>query len=323
MRTRVIEPTTLVVDAARLAAMLGVAPDQLSDSCRAALAGADLRGELLTGAAREAELLRALRACENPELSCSGPHRAADWERGWNENLRALQAEAGSFASLMPKYNRHQVLRLQGDYLRVDDPAFEYAVYTALRHHCFGRWFRGLERVVEFGCGTGTSLVLLAELFPDLELWGLDWATSSQQILEQLGARTGRTIHGRRFDMFAPDPTFELPPGTGVLTSAAMEQLGPAHAPFVDYLLAQRPAICVHLEPIVELYETDTLFDEVAHRYHRRRNYLTGFLPRLHELAALGRIELLAERRTGFGSFHHEGYTIVVWRPLDGSGSGG
>jgi hypothetical protein len=323
MRAQVIEAAALAVDAARFATMVGVEPAALADSCRRALAQSDLRGEVLSGNEREAELLRALRASENPDLPASGPHRAADWERGWHENLREYRAGAGALGTLMPKYNRHQVLRLRGDYLRVADPAFEYAVYTALRHHCFQRWFRGVDGVAEFGCGTGTSLLLLAELFPQLELWGLDWASSSQQILQQLGLRTGRTLHGRRFDMFAPDADFVLPPGTGVLTSAAMEQLGTAHAPFVDYLLTQQPAICVHIEPIVELYETDSLFDEVAARYHRRRNYLTGFLPRLQQLAAAGDVELLSVQRTGFGSFHHEGYSLVVWRPLRCAGSGG
>ncbi len=323
MRAEVIEPATLVVDEARFATMVGVEPMALADSCRQALRLGELRGEVLTGPAREAELLRALCASENAALPPSGPQRAADWERGWSENLRAFRSGDGSLSALVPKYNRHQVLRLQGEYLHVADPTFEFAVYTALRHHCFQRWFRGLERVVEFGCGTGTSLVLLAELLPQLELWGLDWAESSQQILQQLGVRTGRTIHGRHFDMFTPDTTFVLPPGTGVLTSAAMEQLGATHAPFVDYLLAQEPAICLHIEPIVELYDATSLFDDVARRYHARRNYLTGFLPRLQQLAADGRIELLAVQRTGFGSFHHEGYSLVVWRPLPGTRSAG
>ncbi|MBL9078699.1 MAG: hypothetical protein JNL08_14410 [Planctomycetes bacterium] len=308
------------VDATRFAAMLGVPIADLTPGCRAALAAQPLVGEVLHGAEREAELLRALRAAEQPELARSGPHRAADWERGWRENLREYAAGDGSLTALMPKYNRHHVLRLQGQYLRVADPAFEYGVYTALRQQCFARWFRGLDGVAEFGCGTGTSLALLAGLLPQLSLWGLDWAESSQQILDRLGERIGHPIHGRRFDMFAPDAGFTLPPGTGVLTSAALEQIGGAHGPFVDYLLAQQPAICLHIEPILELYDEHTLFDYVARRYHRRRGYLEGFLPRLQQLDAERRIELLDVRRTGFGSFHHEGYSLVVWRPRAAGG---
>ena len=157
--------------------------------------------------------------------------------------------------------------------------------------------------------------LLLAEILPHLELCGCDWAPSSQAILEQISVRALRSIAARRFDMFHPDHELRLGAGTGVLTSAAMEQLGEDHGAFVDYLLAQEPQVCVHIEPIYELYDANLVFDEVARRYHRHRNYLRGFLPRLRELAAIGRIELLAEHRTCFGSFHHEGYSLVVWRP--------
>ena len=61
------------------------------------------------------------------------------------------------------------------------------------------------------------------------------------------------------------------------------------------------------------------MFDDVARRYHQRRNYLRGFLPRLRKLEAQGRAELLDVHRTGFGSFHHEGYSLVVWRPTAGT----
>lgn len=320
MTTQVIERTQSVLDAARFGAMVGVAPESLTASCRRMLETSDLRYEVLTGSERDGHLLQALRESEIPDLRVSGPHRAADWERGWGENLREFEAAGREPGTLVPKYNRHRVLRLDGNYVRVADPRFEYDVYTALRHHHFTRWFGNVERVVEFGCGTGTSLLVLAELFPNLQLCGLDWAASSQQILSGLSARIGRTIEGRRFDMFAPDEAVTLGRGTGVLTSAAMEQIGANHAPLLDFVMARSPAICVHFEPLVELYERSSLFDDVARRYHVRRNYLTGFVPRLQELEAQGKVEILELRRTGFGSYFHEGYSVVVWRPVHGAG---
>lgn len=302
-------------DAAGLAALLGCAPAELPGACARTLATARLRHRVLTGPAREAQLLAALRRTEADDLPPSGPHRAADWERGWNENLRALESAPFALEALIPRYNRHSVLRLCGDYVEVDHPHFEYHVYTALRQSWFARWFADCEAVTEFGCGTGTSLWLLAQLFPHLRLCGCDWAPASQRILARLAERRGRPIEGRRFDMFRPDATLRIGRDTGVLTSAAMEQLGADHGAFVDYLLAQDPAVCVHIEPLYELYDEGQLFDHVARRYHRQRNYLTGFVPRLQELAAAGRIELLALRRTGFGSFFHEGYGFVAWRP--------
>ena len=322
MTAELLEDTGCVLDGDRFAALVGVRPDHLPAACRADLQREPLHYEVCAGRSREEHLLRALRESDLPELRVAGPHRAADWERGWGENLREFEAAGLAPQALLPKYNRHRVLRLAGDYVQVADPRFEYAVYTALRHVYFARWFGGLARVVEFGCGTGTSLLQLAETFPHLQLCGLDWAESSQQILRRLGERLGRPIEAHRFDMFQPAGEVALGAGTGVFTSAAMEQLGTDHGALLDYVLAGRPEVCVHFEPIFELYAEDSLFDEVARRYHLRRNYLRGFLPRLRELQAQGRIELLEVRRTGFGSFFHEGYSVVVWRPTGGGSQG-
>jgi hypothetical protein len=321
MTANVIDGTAAVLDGERLAAMVGEDPAALPAASLCVLASAELHYEVLRGDEREACLLRALRGSEVADLRRAGPHRAADWERGWAENLREYEATGGS-AGLVPKYNHHRVLRLCGDYVRAADTGFEYAVYTAIRHCLFARWFGGLERVVEYGCGTGTSLHLLAEQFPRLRLCGLDWAPSSQQIVARLAERLGRPIEARRLDMFAPDADIALGRGTGVFTSAALEQLGADHGALLDHLLAREPELCVHLEPIHEFYDAEALFDDVARRYHTARNYLRGFLTRLQALAAQGRVEILAQRRTGLGSFFHEGYGIVVWRPRRGPGAG-
>jgi SAM-dependent methyltransferase len=315
MTATVNDCTQGVFDASLFAAMVGEPGAALPPECAATLAASALDYEILTGREREEQLLRALRGGEAEGLRVSGPHRAGDWERGWDENLREFEAGGGALASLVPKYNHHHVLRLCGDYVRVGDAGFEYAVYTALRQWCFRRWFAGVDRVVEYGCGTGTSLVLLAEMFPRLQLVGLDWAESAIRLLGKVAQRVGRAIDGRRFDLFAPHDDVPLGRGTAVFTSAALEQVGDRFEPWLEHVIAGRPSICVHLEPLLELYDGDVLFDEVARRYHTARNYLRGFVPRLRELERQGRIEILELRRTGLGSFFHEGYGLVVWRP--------
>src|SRR5258707_14365208 len=84
-----------------------------------------------------------------------------------------------------------------------------------------------------------------------------------------------------------------------VLTVHALEQVGAGWQPFVDFVIARRPRLCVHLEPLVELYETAPL-DDLARRYHRKRRYLDGFVPAIKALAAHGRAEILTLRRTAF-----------------------
>ena len=72
MTTQVIERTQCALDAARFAAMVGVAPTELAPSCRRVLADSDLRYEVLQGREREGHLLSALRESELPDLRVSG-----------------------------------------------------------------------------------------------------------------------------------------------------------------------------------------------------------------------------------------------------------
>ncbi len=317
MTSQLVEPPitqTNALNDAVLAQLIGVPTKGVPAECSQRLAAHDLSYEVIVGMERESLLLDALRTVETAELAKAGPERVDIWEKGWGENLR--QYEAGGFSDndLIPKYNHHRVLRLSGDYVRVADEGFEYAVYSALRQYYFQKYFTGLNHVTEFGCGTGTSLIQLAEMFPCLQIRGCDWARSSQSIIEHLGANSGRSITGTHFDMFKPDRTLILESGSAVFTSAALEQIGPNHSEFVDYLLNQDTSVCVHIEPLLELYDDQQLFDVVASRYHQRRSYLSGFLPRLRELEDSGQVEILEVQRSGFGSFFHEGYSVVVWQ---------
>jgi len=67
---------------------------------------------------------------------------------------------------------------------------------------------------------------------------------------------------------------------------------------------------------LAEYYDENKLFDYAALKYHRKRNYLDGFLTRLREMEREKAIEIVATRRTGFGSLYHEGYMYVIWKIL-------
>jgi SAM-dependent methyltransferase len=307
------------VEGEDVAASLGLRVSDLPPSAVAALAAADLRYAEIAGAERDACLLQALRMLER-DLPVSGPGALARWERGWQENLEAYRRSGDDTASLRPRYYKHTVLRYRGRYIRPAQITFEEQYYTILRHILFHRYLRDAPAVVEFGCGTGTSLLILAELFPDRPLIGYDWTRSSQALLQAIAERTGRRIRGIRCDMFAPPTNLPFPEGAAVMTMAAMEQLGGGFGPLLDFLLAKRPSICLHLEPIVELYDDTALFDYVAIQYHRKRGYLTGFLPALQALESAGRVSILDARRLHFGSCYQEGYSVVVWRVRDAIG---
>ncbi|MBT6830775.1 MAG: class I SAM-dependent methyltransferase [Rhodospirillaceae bacterium] len=250
------------------------------------------------------------------KLTSAGPGTIGNWQRGWGEILERVRELGVSENTLAPQYFRHDVLRLDGRYIRAANTEFEPRLYAAMRAVLFQELFAGLGEVIEFGCGTGQNLFQLNRLIPGLRLTGADWAEPSQELVRLIGAAEGAQMNGVRFDMASLEGAENLmiAPGAGIMTLHAMEQLGADFAPFLDYLIGLKPAVALHLEPIAELYEADIPFDAAALAYHTKRGYLTGFLAALKARAAASQIEILKTHRSGFGSTFHEAYSIVVWR---------
>ena len=296
------------------ARFLGCAVHELSSAGKAAIALGGFEYEILQREEREAAFLRALKVMDSGELSVSGPEKRSRWEAGWSENLQEF-GSTGNLASLVPRYvKRSELLRINGEYVRPHSPDFERNFVDAVHAHLFERYFADVPEIFEFGCGTGINVVTLARQFPSKIIHGLDWAPASKKILERLSTELGGKIRGHVFDMFQPDPNLRIPAGSGVFTAGALEQLGENFSHFLDYLIAMRPSACVHVEPIYEFYDEDTLFDYVAARYMRQRNWLRGFLPRLRELERQGRARILLQTRT-IGTLFHDGFSLVVWQP--------
>ena len=142
----------------------------------------------------------------------------------------------------------------------------------------------------------------------------MDWVPESQKLLRAIVEKFGWRIEGFPFDLFNPDYELEILPDSLVYTSSALEQLGSDYGNFLKYLLAKRPSLCVNVEGMAEYYDENSLYDYVALRYHRTRNYLDGYLTRLRELEHEKTIKIIAAKRIGFGSLYHEAYMYVVWQ---------
>ena len=250
------------------------------------------------------------------KLTVAGPGAIQRWQQGWGEILERVRRDGVSETTLAPQYFRHDVLRLDGRYIRAANTQFEPRLYAAFRAALFQELFTGLSDVIEFGCGTGQNLYQLHRLNPGLRLTGADWAEPSQELMRLIGLAENAQMNGVRFDMGSLEgaEATAVAPGAGIMTLHAMEQLGSDFEPFLDYLIGLKPAVALHLEPIAELYDADNPFDAAALAYHAKRGYLTGFLNALQARAATGEIEILKIHRTGFGSTFHEAYSIVVWR---------
>lgn len=236
------------------------------------------------------------------------------WETGWGEILERIRAEGFSPALLKPQYmNGDEVIRYNGEYRYADA---SHDMDAAIRKSVIALHLKGEERIVELGCGTGLNQLLLAEICPEAELVAADWAKASQEIVREISAHLKRVIKPVNFNMFTLDGWDELgAEGAAVLTVHALEQLGDDWGLLLTAL--RKAKICVHLEPIVENYNEENLFDFLAAEYHRARGYLTGWLPAIRELEKQGKAEILRSDRIRFGNRYHEAYSILVWKPVN------
>jgi S-adenosylmethionine-diacylgycerolhomoserine-N-methlytransferase len=311
----------MVADAARhiplepesLPAVMGL-PAPSGSTWNEALAGVTGRWWPATIEERDAYVRHVLDLCRDPGLRRDESANKAAWDRGWAEALR--EAEAADFApdALTPRYFRGAPwLRWQGDVLATDNPHLEPQLLNVARLVLFEHFVRGARHIWELGCGSGQNLAALARLYPDAQVTGFDWAQPAVDIATRFGQRQGARVSGVRFDMLRPGPR-RCADGTVVVTVHALEQLGTRHGPLLDWLLASRPALVLHYEPIAEFYDTGRLFDYLAAWYSTHRDYLTGYLPALREREARGQLEIVFARRPGLGGIVHEA-SVVAWRP--------
>ncbi len=85
-----------------------------------------------------------------------------------------------------------------------------------------------------------------------------------------------------------------------------MEQTGARWRPFLDFLLRTKPAMCFHIEPIVEWYDPGDMVDWSAIKVHEARGFWKGFV---------NEVTPVRKHRTGFGSLLLEGYSQFQWDP--------
>lgn len=298
------------------ARLLGTTDNEFDSLCGNLMGKFDFRYEVIGGIEQEAIILNVLKTMDDNKLSVSGRDRKNEWEAGWSENLNDFLNNRYSIDCLTPRYmHKHEVKRLFGRYIRPIDTNFEVNFYTVYRHYLFLKYLADYDPIMEFGCGTGYNLVILAKLFPSKKIIGLDWTKSSIDLIETIADKYDLNIHGQFFNFFEPDKSLVVPNGSAFLTLNALEQTGRQYGFFLDFILEKRPAICINSEPFVEMYDPNYLLDYLAIRYHNRRNYLKGFIPSLQNLDKENKLSILSIKKVPFGNLFHEGYSFVVWKP--------
>jgi len=288
-----------------------------SSALREKCGKANLQYEELSDTARDEYVLEVARELVTGDLVTAGEHRLADWELGWEENCEAWK-RSNDLESLIPRYHgKYTLLHWKQNVIRPLVPYFDYYVHCVIVDWVVEKYLSQVNAIYEFGCGPAYHLLRARQYNSKARLIGLDWAKSSQSIITEI-VKSGEeaNLEGYNFDFYCPDYSLDMYPNSGVLTVAALEQVGNRFEDFLQFLVKKRPKVCVHLEPIDELMDPDHLIDQLSVMYCRKRNYLNGFLTRLRQLQELGVVKIHNAQRTYTGSFFIEGHSLVVWSPV-------
>ena len=251
-------------------------------------------------------------------FSVSGPKRATDWEKGWNENKHLFEVSAFDVDKLKPKYYRsNNLFRWRGKYVYSKNDNLEYEVFQMLREIIFKNFLAPSDTVFEFGCGSAHNLVAVAKMFPNAQLVGCDWAESAVKILESLRTEKGLNVEGKLFDFFYPDFSLNVPANSVFLTIGGLEQIGENFEDFLKFILDKKPRLCIHIEPISEFYDPNVygVIDYLAIKFHESRNYLKGFMTAIEVLENNGMAKIVKKVRFPFGGKFHEGWSVIAWQP--------
>lgn len=275
----------------------------------------DLKFATLNNLEFESAILQVLNTLEG-ELSKAGPHRKTDWEHGWGENLRKFSESGEDHATLPGYFEKSRIIRWEQKWIKPNDPNLEQKLLAILVDALVFKFGNNVSPIYEFGCGTGHHLFRLRKLFPSKKLVGLDWATSSQELISSYAkSKNDSRLFGQNFDFFAPNYELQIDKDSMFLTVASLEQTYDNYVKFVDFILQAKPKIVINIEPMEEFLDSKNLLDYLSLKYFAKRNYLAGYFNYLKSLEKRGKIVIHDARRSMLGSFFIDGYSIVVWSP--------
>ena len=277
-----------------------------------------LEYSILHGSERDDVINSIIDKINSSELRVSGENNNDIWEKGWGEILDSI---GNNFHpdKLMPQYfDHHKIMRFEGNYIIGITDNFVYKFDQIIRTIILKKYVPETKKLIELGCGTGSGTILAAKLLnSDINLIASDWASKSLPIIKKISEYTSREIAAVQFNMLDLTGWDELnvDKDSTIISFHALEQLGDNYKNLLDKLL-EKKVTCIHLEPIYEYYNDDDLYDSLAKRYHKKRNYLGKYFSDIKKLESQGKAKIIKELRIGFGDRFHEAYGLLIWKGI-------
>lgn len=290
----------------------------VTEKCSNLIKTADLRYITINGTKKEEVILKILKKIDEDSYIIGSNQL---WNKEWDEIYKDFTNDNYNLEKLVPKFitnsqSAHQPLRYDNKLIIPVSNTFWIDYYSIFRQWLFKTFLSGINYVYEFGCGTGYNLVALSQLYPDKKLYGLDFCNNSIKILNAINEHYNYDIKGYLFDMLNPDLKLELEENSAVLTMNSIEQLGGKFHNFIQYLIKQKPSLCINVEPTFEFHDIDNLLDWLSIKFMNKRKYSLFPLSYLSLLEHENKVKIIEAKRIPFGNMMSNCYTYIVWRPV-------
>lgn len=294
----------------------------LSHKCTRLIKDLNLKYRFLSADERDAHILEVINFLKK-DITPSGSSRKPSWEKGWGQNLDDFIKSDLDLNELLPHYYRRgrSIMRLQGNFIYPEDPLFEAKFLKIIHLILSEEYLDKYANIYEMGAGPCHNIVGFAENLVGKFFYSTDWVAPSVEIsklLESNKTRLNLSSHAFSssiFNFFDPDHNLRFAPNSVVLTFGSLEQIGQKFDDLLKYFLSQDDVEFIHIEPFLECYKSDTLFDQLGLLYSQKRGYLEGYLSKLRSLNVDGAIKINSIRKI-LGSAFHDGWTMVTWKKL-------
>jgi hypothetical protein len=302
---------------ADFAESFGELEGELHESVKSLIEESQMSLSPITDHERDLLLIEIIERIRADKQVIGAQDRTAAWERGWAENLELFRQDTSSDAALVPRFVRPGLpIRWFKQYYNSNLSNFELGYINILRQHVITKYFTDTDFLYEFGAGTGFNLLHAHKVFPQMNLIGTDFVQPAVELMNEVGAKRKIPLKASLFNMLTPGlEEMILEPNSAVWTFGSIEQLGGQVDPIIKYLISSKVKVCVHIEPVVEFYDEESLEDYLAKWFQSKRGYSEGLVKLLFRYQAEGKIEILKSQRLNFGSLMMEGYNLLVWRP--------
>ena len=240
-----------------------------------------------------------------------------DWQDDWFSVLQNLRTNNDNVKSIIrPKWFRESAfVNIHNCLSLTETPYVDWEYQLITRQMLFYTHLRDIENICEFGSGSGTNFYLINKILQNKNFILSDISVTSLKIIEELKRKLNRNnLIYSNIDI-EQDIDLQLPDNTAVITTSVLEQIGDNYKNFINFILKEKPQIVINVEPIVELLDSKSGFDNVMNLYCEKRKYLTGYLTELEKLEKQKKIKIIMKKRTMVSGTFIEN-SVLIWKVL-------